>query len=615
MLIKYLELNSDKTPITTFDVFVKDMDKIENAGLLLNPSTIVVDFDNDNVDEQKIVDHLIQHYPTQTVITTRGTHLYYKIPKGTKIKNGADKITNGGFQADFKTGKNAYTIVKLNGKVRKGGDAITLKDLPELPFVCYPLPKAKNMTGFDDGDGRNSALFYHLRLIREQLGVDHLEECADFVNSTIFKKPFDEKEMATLIDSVKKADQNSDGNYNGKPSDMISYGKFLVKELDIQIYQEQLFFKKGLHYSNGQTDLQQKANDVIDLKKAQHAELIHQLYSRGNMVDPLTPFKVKLRNGVIVQDNVIDTDIGFTPFYLDVSYDPHAHNQDVDSFLDFITMNRKDMRVVVEEIIGHVLLVEDFPHKIFFLTGSGANGKSTFLEMITKFAGKLSSHVDINNFDDGTSLTSLIGKIVNIADDVDAVYLEKSKNLKTMASGNTVGARAIYSQPITILNTASLLFTANEPPTFKDKSDGIGRRLLILPFENRVVEKTLHLRELLSSDNAKSYLLNLGLQGIGRIIANQMELSTSKTIIDATQKYHQDNDSVVAYVTENPLLENNPIGQVYKAYQQYCEDSNLRAVAKNTFIKRLKSIGFDVVTATMNKRKMSVLKKIEGSNA
>jgi putative DNA primase/helicase len=159
------------------------------------------------------------------------------------------------------------------------------------------------------------------------------------------------------------------------------------------------------------------------------------------------------------------------------------------------------------------------------------------------------------------------------------------------------------------------LFTANEPPTFKDKSDGIGRRLLILPFENRVVEKTLHLRELLSSDNAKSYLLNLGLQGIGRIIANQMELSTSKTIIDATQKYHQDNDSVVAYVTENPLLENNPIGQVYKAYQQYCEDSNLRAVAKNTFIKRLKSIGFDVVTATMNKRKMSVLKKIEGSNA
>ena len=152
------------------------------------------------------------------------------------------------------------------------------------------------------------------------------------------------------------------------------------------------------------------------------------------------------------------------------------------------------------------------------------------------------------------TFTIIIGKIVNVADDVDAIYLEKSKNLKTMASGNTVGARAIYSQPITLKNTATLIFTANEPPVFKDKSDGIGRRLVIIPFDNKVKERIYNFDELLSTDNAKSYLLNLGLAGIKRIYTNKLEISTSETIEGATKQYYLDNDSVLSYLNDYPSI-------------------------------------------------------------
>lgn len=608
-MLKFLELNDDKQPVTSFDTTYTSLDKLDNAGLLLNNKVVVVDFDNDNENESGIIEYFKQHYPTLTIKTTRGIHFYYSKPSDVVIKNGADKITVGGFQVDYKTGTRSYAIVKHKGKMREANKEISLKDLPPLPVMMYPLPKVKNITGLAEGDGRNNALFYHLRLIREQKKDLDINTVATFINDVILGEKLATKELTTLVESVNNLEVNVNGQYNGDPKDMISFGEFIAKELDVKIYNGSLYFKDGLNYSRDKIKLNKAINKHLKLRRSQMTELDAQLYIYAELIDNKQNFLVKLRNGVIVEDNVVDYDCGFTPFYLDVSYDANAYDQNVDDFINFICCNRKDMRTVLEEILGHILLVNKFPHKIFFLTGSGANGKSTFVEMITKFTGELSSHVDIANFDDGTSLASLIGKIVNVADDVDAIYLEKSKNLKTMASGNTVGARAIYSQPITLKNTATLIFTANEPPVFKDKSDGIGRRLVIIPFENKVKQRIYNLDELLSTDTAKSYLLNLALQGAKRIYDNKLEMSTSETIEQATKQYYLDNDSVLAYLNDYPAIDNNPVATVYEAYEEYCEDSNLKAVSRNKFSRRLASLGYSITSTTMLGKRVRIIKK------
>lgn len=599
-MLKFLELNDDKQPVTNFDTTYTSLDKLDNAGLLLNNKVVVVDFDNDNENEDGIIEYFKQHYPTLTIKTTRGIHFYYSKPSDVAIKNGADKITVGGFQVDYKTGTRSYAIVKHKGKMREANREISLKDLPPLPTMMYPLSKAKNITGLAEGDGRNNALFYHLRLIREQKKDLNINTVATFINDVILGEKLSTKELTTLVESVNNLEVNVNGQYNGDPKDMISFGEFIAKELDVKIYNGSLYFKDGLNYSRDKIKLNKAINKHLKLRRSQMTELDAQLYIYAELIDNKQNFLVKLRNGVIVEDNVVDYDCGFTPFYLDVSYDANAYDQNVDDFINFICCNRKDMRTVLEEILGHILLVNKFPHKIFFLTGSGANGKSTFVEMITKFTGELSSHVDIANFDDGTSLASLIGKIVNVADDVDAIYLEKSKNLKTMASGNTVGARAIYSQPITLKNTATLIFTANEPPVFKDKSDGIGRRLVIIPFENKVKKRTYNLDELLSTDNAKSYLLNLALQGVKRIYDNKLEMSTSETIEQATKQYYLDNDSVLAYLNEYPDIDDNLYSSVYSQYDSFCTVNNFKVVSKTSFSKRLRSHGYVTKVKTKN---------------
>lgn len=608
-MLKFLKLNDDKQPVTSFDTTYTSLDELDNAGLLLNSKVVVVDFDNDNKNESVIIEYFKTHYPTLTIKTTRGVHFYYSIPTGVTIKNGADKITMGGFQVDYKTGTKSYAVIKHKGVMREANREITLKDLPPLPIEMYPLAKAKNITGLVAGDGRNNAIFYHLRLIREQKQDLDINTIACFINDVVLGEKLDDKELATLVESVKNLEINADGHYNGDQKDMIAFGEFIAKELDIKIYNGGLYFKDGLNYTKDKIKLNKAINKHLRLKRSQMTELEAQLYIYAELIDSKQKFLVKLRNGVVVDDNVVDYDCGFTPFYLDVSYDPSAYDENVDKFIDFICCGRADMRIVIEEILGHILLVDRFPHKIFFLTGSGANGKSTFVEMITKWTGELSSHIDIANFDDGTSLASLVGKIVNVADDVDAIYLEKSKNLKTMASGNTVGARAIYSQPITLKNTATLIFTANEPPVFKDKSDGIGRRLIIIPFENKVKERIYNLDELLSTDNAKSYLLNLALMGIKRILDNKLDISNSETIELATKQYYLDNDSVLAYLDDYPAITNNPVATVYEAYEEYCKDTNLKAISLNKFSRRLKQLGYDVIITKVFGKSVRIVKK------
>lgn len=610
-MLKYLELNDDKQPVTSFDTTYTSLDKLDNAGLLLNNKVVVVDFDNDNINEPQIIEYFKQRYPTLMVKTSRGYHFYYSKPQDVTIKNGADKVTMGGFQVDYKTGTKSYAIVKHKGKERVRNQKLTLKDLPVLPIEMYPLPKAKNITGLTEGDGRNNSLFYHLRLIREQFKDVDINTLGNFINDNILGERLGTNELTTLIESVSNLEVNANGQYNGDPKDMISFAEFIVKELDIKIYNYNLYFRDGLNYSKDKIKLNKAINKYLRLRRSQMTELEAQLYIYAELIDSKQNFNVKLRNGVIVEDTVVDYDCGFTPFYLDVTYDAGAYDKHVDEFLNFVCCGRVDMRIVLEEILGHILLVDRFPHKIFFLTGSGANGKSTFVEMITKWTGELSSHIDISSFDDGTSLVSLVGKLVNVADDVDAIYLEKSKNLKTMASGNTVGARAIYSQPITLKNTATLIFTANEPPVFKDKSEGIGRRLVILPFENKVKSRIYNLDELLSSDNAKSYILNLALAGVKRILNNKLEMSTSETIAEATKQYYLDNDSVLAYLNEYPAIDNNPVGSVYEAYEDYCEDSNLKAVSRNKFTRRLNGLGYTIKPVKLLGKTTRVITKVE----
>lgn len=230
---KYIELNAQKKAITKFDVNYPTMDSLQNAGLLLNPDTIVVDFDGDNqAKERSIIEYVKNTYPTLNVETTRGIHFYYKKPKDITVKSVSDVITVSGFQVDYKTGNNSYVVVKQNGIERKRNQDLNLTDLSELPHILYPLGKNKtNLSNMCNGDGRNDSIFSHLCNVRRKYPTLDIEKIGEFINNNVFTDPLDYKELHNTINSVLSRTIEAEQN-NNKPLQTISAIELHNKELE-----------------------------------------------------------------------------------------------------------------------------------------------------------------------------------------------------------------------------------------------------------------------------------------------------------------------------------------------------------------------------------------------
>lgn len=599
-MLEYVALKEDKSPISLRKKY-DNFDNLENAGVLLNDNVVLIDFDNDNKNESQIIEYIDKTYPTLKVITDKGVHFYYAKPQNLTLKKSMiDTITVGGFQVDYKTSNKQYAVIKRNGKVRESNRPFSFDNLAELPSLLFPLVRRKdNLSGMVEHDGRNDTLHKHLCSEQRNYADIDIDNIAEIINNIVFTDPLDNTELNSVVDSAK-----SYYEYNEDTKDMISFAQWVIKELDIKMYNTDLFFLDNNRYISDNKLLIKKITEFLKLKKAQDNELMYQLTKLSDEIDAsLKELPILLRNGSIVDGEYVPPTetIPFTPFYLDVEYNASAFDEHVDKFLNSITCDskgedptlRKELRQTLEEVLGHILLTNKFPAHVFFLSGGGNNGKSTFLEMINNFVGELGQNLSLDAFNDGTSVATLNAKLVNCSDETDDVFIDRCKDYKSLASGNTITVRPIYSQPVKVQNTATLILSANKMPEFKDKSKGFFRRLMIIPFDFVITEKISNLDDLLSTDNAKSYILNLALKGVQSIKANGYKMTENKYLNEKIDEYILDTDTVASYLAEKDTkIENRRTTEVHKAYCLYCMDIGKMSLGLSRFSSRLKDFGY-----------------------
>lgn len=491
--------------------------------------------------------------------------------------------TNNGKKNSVKKLKHDTVYTMFENYVKK--EAENLQDYGNALSAIWVIGKAARTGEISFADAEECCMM--MALGDESWQQNNIEKLQEVLNLPIheirteytFSEKFGGKSSVVAIDK----------------EDLIATSKFLVNALDIKLFKNRLFFKNGNHWIPDDNKLIRAVDSYVELKRTQDNELISQFMKRAELIEQ-DLFPIQFRNNFMLDGTEIipHEATGFTPYLLDVEYNPDAFDEQVDDFLNFLTCGRHDLRLVIEELIGHMLMTQGFPHKVFFFIGEkGSNGKSTFLEMLNSFVGELGTNINLENFNDPTSVGELEGKLVNIGDDIDASFLEKSMNFKTLASGNTIMIRPIYQKPYRLKNRATLIFTANEMPTFKDKTGGISRRLVIIPCDNEVKVADFKMDEKLSTDSAKSYLLNIALKGLLRIQSNGGKMTDSDTINTMIDDYITESDSVLNFIDEVGIEENYPMGQVYEDYKKHCEKIGLKPFSQAKFTQRLKTKGFD----------------------
>lgn len=291
----------------------------------------------------------------------------------------------------------------------------------------------------------------------------------------------------------------------------------------------------------------------------------------------------------------------FSLYQLPVEYKPGAKCPNwLQAMKDWIP--GEDTRDFLQEFVGYCLLPDSSMQVALFLLGSGANGKSTFLDVLMELFGEENlSSIPLNRLAGRFETANLQSKLVNICSDIDPVYLQQTGLVKMIISGDKIRGEHKYRDSFEFRPVARLMFSANELPTTGDKTEGWYRRLKIIEFPNKFSKE-----DGTGIPNFKSRLLgelpgifNWALEGLKRF-KKQDCFTKSEDVERAKKRYEAENDSVASF-TQDKLEEVKldeprfavPKKYLYQKYQEYCEENGLKGVGHRKMVRRLKKMGFE----------------------
>lgn len=320
--------------------------------------------------------------------------------------------------------------------------------------------------------------------------------------------------------------------------------------------------------------------------------------------------KINFKNGYLNIDTGEfkdhDAGLGFR-YVLPYDYIPGAKAPTFGKMLAQVTGGDTDTQKVLEEYMGYCLTNDHRPwaQKALVLVGGGANGKSTFMDVLKALAGEDDRNPQNKNY---SSLTiedinkseynrqMLDGKLFNISEETPTKALVNNSLFKSLVTGGEVQVRSPYKEPYFIRNRAKLVFSCNELPSSPDNTFGYYRRLIIIQFLQEFTKNTPGFDPHIELKLLKELpgIFNIALEGYKRLVA-QKGFTDAKAVTQTLEDYRLENDSVLRWFKESVVVHENggfmenfaPIADMYLNYKLRTEEGGERAVTKQKFSKAM----------------------------
>lgn len=291
-----------------------------------------------------------------------------------------------------------------------------------------------------------------------------------------------------------------------------------------------------------------------------------------------------------ILDGILESDPRhFSPICLPYAFEPESPCPRWQIFLNQILPRQgegDERQAVLQEAFGYCLLTgrETLQlERFFILYGNGANGKSTVLKLLELMLGTSNvSHVPLSSFDGDFHLFQIVDKLANIDCDMNRPERVAEGVLKAVVSGEGIQVNRKYRDPLTIYPTAKLFFATNELPSFGDRSDGIWRRAIILPFLKQIPSGDRDPGLLTRLKSELPGILNWSLEGARRLLANK-RFTSCQVSAEAARRHREACDSALSFMEHCVYWEKvgasrprigSPLTAAarFQAYRKYCED-------------------------------------------
>jgi putative DNA primase/helicase len=250
------------------------------------------------------------------------------------------------------------------------------------------------------------------------------------------------------------------------------------------------------------------------------------------------------------------------------------------AFLSRITNNNKERQDYMQRMCGYALTGITNEHVLLFLYGTGANGKSTFLETIAGLMGDYAKTAPIETFMASfydrhpTDIAGLQGaRLVTATEPREGGRWDEAK-IKLLTGGDRVRARYMRQDYFEFTPQFKLFITGNHKPGLSSVDEAIRRRLKLLPFTVTIPESE---RDLGLANKLRDEWGGILQWAIDGCLAWQLKgLQTPETVRDATDAYLDDEDEISQWMEDRCEKEDThftPFKDLYDDWTYWCLDN------------------------------------------
>lgn len=290
-------------------------------------------------------------------------------------------------------------------------------------------------------------------------------------------------------------------------------------------------------------------------------------------------------------------------YVLPYPYDAQAKFTDWERFIDSVTDGDSKKASLLQEASGYILYPDNRLQKCFVLIGSGANGKSVFLNLLSKvFGGTESgniSNVEMSSLGREFHAIALMTSMLNISAETRTDVSGAESMFKQIVAGDTITDSFKGKDRISFTPRAKMFLSCNEYMKSKDSTDGWLRRFCFINFPLKFVEHPTMPHERLMDKNIEeklaqeiSGIFNWILEGYKQLkVTGYFTEPEDHTIIQ--EEFKESINPLITFIKEFSLeTETFKISNedFYKEYKKWCEEAGHNGMARQNFLTRARKI-------------------------
>ena len=221
-------------------------------------------------------------------------------------------------------------------------------------------------------------------------------------------------------------------------------------------------------------------------------------------------------------------------------------------FLSDITNGDQELVDYLQVMVGYCLTGVTSEHALFFLYGTGANGKSVFVNVLSTILGDYAANAPMDTFMETrgdrhpTDLAGLRGaRFVSSIETEQGRSWNESK-VKAITGGDKVSARFMRQDFFEYFPQFKLIIAGNHKPSIRNVDEAMKRRLHLIPFtvtipaakrDGKLTEKLLMERDA---------IMAWAVEGCQLWQANGLKPPAS--VVAATDEYFDEEDAIGEFI-------------------------------------------------------------------